>query len=84
MMPQSQILTSWKEIADYLHRGVRTVQRWEITCNLPVRRPSGHLRGSVLALKKDLDDWAAGCRMRAPQTSTAQVYASAAVSQVGD
>jgi hypothetical protein len=61
---QSDILASWKEIADYLHRGVRTVQRWEASCGLPVRRPSGHLHGSVIALKKDLDDWAAGCRVR--------------------
>ena len=26
---QSELLTSWKEIASYLGKGVRTVQRWE-------------------------------------------------------
>ena len=27
--PSVEILNSWKEIAGYLNRGVRTVQRWE-------------------------------------------------------
>ena len=31
-------LDSWKEIATFLNRGVRTVQRWEATEGLPVRR----------------------------------------------
>jgi len=32
------ILSGWKEIASYLHCGVRTVQRWEMD-GLPIRRP---------------------------------------------
>ena len=35
------ILNSWKEIANYLGRGVRTVQRWERDLRLPVHRPKG-------------------------------------------
>jgi DNA-binding transcriptional regulator YiaG len=31
-------LDSWKEIARYLNRDVRTVQRWEETDGLPVYR----------------------------------------------
>jgi hypothetical protein len=31
-------LDSWKEIASYLGRGVRTVQRWECEEGLPVHR----------------------------------------------
>jgi len=31
-------LDSWKEIAAHLKRDVRTVQRWEKTASLPVRR----------------------------------------------
>ena len=31
-------LDSWKEIAAYLKREVRTVQRWEKNLRLPVRR----------------------------------------------
>jgi len=48
-IPQSDVLNSWKEVSNYIGRGVRTVQRWEKDFGLPVRRPSGHLRGSVIA-----------------------------------
>jgi hypothetical protein len=51
------VLNSWKEIAGYLGRGVRTVQRYERELNLPVRRLSYKCRGSVLAFTKDLDVW---------------------------
>ena len=50
-------LTSWKEIAQYLGKGVRTVQRWERTFGLPVRRPAAHSKGIVFALAEDLDSW---------------------------
>jgi hypothetical protein len=50
-------LNSWKEIAAYMGRGVRTVQRYERELHLPVRRIQGKSRASVLALKGDLDTW---------------------------
>jgi hypothetical protein len=53
------ILNSWKEIAVYLGRGVRTVQRWEQELALPVRRPRGRSRSAVLAFKRELDKWLA-------------------------
>lgn len=53
----SDLLNSWKEIAGYLGRGVRTVQRWETQLQLPVRRPHLRSRSSVTALKSDLDQW---------------------------
>jgi hypothetical protein len=56
-MTQSEILNSWKEISNYIGRGVRTVQRWEKDFGLPVRRPCGHLRGSVFAVRDDVDQW---------------------------
>lgn len=56
-MKESAILNSWKEISNYIGRGVRTVQRWEKDFGLPVRRPCGHLRGSVFATKSDVDEW---------------------------
>lgn len=52
-----EVLNSWKEIAAYLGRGVRTVQRWEHDLALPVRRPRGRERSAVIALKADLDRW---------------------------
>jgi len=51
-------LDSWKEIAGYLKRGVRTVQRWERVSGLPVHRLDR--QGSVFAYKAELDAWWAG------------------------
>ncbi len=50
-------LNSWKEIAVYVGRGVRTVQRWERELGLPVRRPHDHLRSPVIALPAEIDEW---------------------------
>jgi CheY-like chemotaxis protein len=51
------ILNSWKEIASYLGKSVRTVQRMEVELGLPIRRPKGHARSSVIALTAELDEW---------------------------
>ena len=51
------LLSGWKEIATYMHRGVRTVQRWE-AIGLPVRRPRGGVRTCVIAFTEELDGWA--------------------------
>ena len=53
----SAVLTSWKEIAQHLGKGVRTVQRWELCMGLPVRRPMGRVRGMVLSYTDELDAW---------------------------
>jgi|SRR5215510_9336216 len=57
----AEILNSWKEIAHYLNRGVRTVQRWEAELNLPVRRPHGRGRSAVVAIPSELDLWLRAC-----------------------
>lgn len=49
------LLDSWKDIAAYLGRGVRTVQRWENDLHLPIRRPKPH--NSIVAFKSELDRW---------------------------
>ena len=54
---QQELLSGWKDIAHYLGKGVRTVQRYERDLGLPVRRPVGHPRGAVVAMKSDLDSW---------------------------
>lgn len=56
---QSEILSGWKDIANYLGKGVRTVQRYELELGLPVRRPAGKAQGSVIATKSELDGWVA-------------------------
>ncbi|MDP9266701.1 MAG: hypothetical protein M3P27_00060 [Acidobacteriota bacterium] len=53
----SNILSSWKEIALYVGRSVRTVQRWEREIGLPVHRPNAKSEGVVVALPAELDAW---------------------------
>jgi predicted DNA-binding transcriptional regulator AlpA len=54
----STVLTSWKEIARYLGKGVRTVQRWEQELGLPVRRPIGaSQKSAVLLHREEVDLW---------------------------
>ena len=50
-------LNGWKEIANYLGKGVRTVQRYERNFRLPVRRPSGRSEGAVMATPAEIDAW---------------------------
>jgi TolB-like protein len=55
--PADQRLDSWKEIAGYLRRGTRTVQRWEREQGLPVHRLRHDKLGSVYAYQPELDAW---------------------------
>ncbi len=57
MDTNAQVLNSWKEVASYMGRGVRTVQRWERELGLPVRRPRAKSRSAVVAFKSELDQW---------------------------
>src|SRR5579884_3402463 len=50
-------LESWKEIAAYLGREVRTVQGWEKNESLPVHRHQHARYGSVYAFRSELDAW---------------------------
>jgi hypothetical protein len=59
-----QLLSSWKEIAAYLRKGVRTVQRYEYQLGLPVRRPAGKPRASVVATRAEIDAWIAASPIR--------------------
>jgi hypothetical protein len=64
-MPESQELAqskerrleSWGEIAAYLRREIRTVQRWEKTLGLPIRRLQVGRQASVYAFPSELDKW---------------------------
>ena len=50
-------LDSWQEIAAYLNRDLRTLQRWEKSANLPIRRLNGPGMRAVFAYTADLDEW---------------------------
>jgi TolB-like protein/Flp pilus assembly protein TadD len=72
-------LDSWKEIATYLSRGARTVQRWEREEGLPVHRLRHDQGSTVYAYKSELDAWWATRqpgweeRQPAPQESGASI-----------
>ncbi|MFZ0639672.1 MAG: hypothetical protein WAN33_13570 [Candidatus Acidiferrales bacterium] len=55
--PRSGRLDSWKEIAAYLGRQVRTLHLWEKAEKLPVHRHIHSKRGTVYAFKSELDAW---------------------------
>ena len=55
--PPGGRLDSWKEIAAYLKREVRTAQRWEKNEGLPVRRHQHDKLSTVFAYKSELDAW---------------------------
>jgi TolB-like protein len=68
-MPQSMMvgrrstgdrLDSWKAIANYLGREVRTVQLWEKREGLPVHRHFHRKLGSLFAFRSELDAWRLG------------------------
>ncbi len=80
--PQEQPLESWKEIAAYLKRDVRTVIRWEKSEGLPVHRQMHQARGSVFANPSELEAWK-GSRERRLDTPPLITSWRRAVSAVG-
>lgn len=54
-----QLLSSWKEIAAYLGRTIRTCQRLESAMGLPVHRLDGSPKAHVFAYRNELDAWMA-------------------------
>lgn len=55
--PVEDRLDSWKEIAAYVKRGVRTVQRWERDSGLPIHRLNRDKRSVVFAFRSEIDGW---------------------------
>ena len=51
------MLSTWKEIAAHLGKGVRTVQRWERELGLPIHRPLPGKKHIVIAYPDELDRW---------------------------
>ncbi len=73
--PDEDLLDSWKEIAAYLRREVRTAQRWEKREGLPVRRHLHAKASSVCAFKHEIDAWLRS-RSRAPSESALKMESS--------
>jgi TolB-like protein/Tfp pilus assembly protein PilF len=58
--PQNQdgeLLESWGEIANFLGRDARTVQRWERELGLPIHRVKTGKQGQVYAYRVELENW---------------------------
>ncbi len=67
--PQGSRLDSWKEIAEYLSRNVRTVTRWADERGLPIHHVPGGKRGHVFAFTAELDAWLLSQRTSLPAAS---------------
>jgi tetratricopeptide (TPR) repeat protein len=50
-------LDSWKKIAAYLGKDVRTALRWSKDKGMPVYRRSGGKRGAIYAYRSEIDEW---------------------------
>ena len=59
-------LESWKEIAAYLKRSVRSVRRWERLEHLPVHRHAHNKQATVYSFRSELDAWLARRQSEAP------------------
>src|ERR1017187_6020657 len=75
---QPKRLESWKEIAAYLNRDVRTARRWEKDRGLPVRRLPG-TRPGVYALVGEIDDWVKSGTSRPAASETPSQSAPASI-----
>jgi hypothetical protein len=69
-----QVLSSWKEIAAFFGKGIRTVQRWERDLQLPVYRPNSNDKAPVLAFCNELEKWSRSRKIPPnPEFKTQQV-----------
>jgi tetratricopeptide (TPR) repeat protein len=71
-------LDSWKEIASYLRRSVRSAKRWEKSEGLPVHRHLHDKRDSVYAYRAELDGWWSNRGATPPDSDGAEAPASPA------
>lgn len=64
-MPERKVLHSWKDISNYTGRGIRTIQRYEVTLGFPIRRVAGTPRAAVFAFSDEIDAWLSKAPSRA-------------------
>jgi TolB-like protein/Flp pilus assembly protein TadD/predicted DNA-binding transcriptional regulator AlpA len=60
-------LDSWKEIAAYLGKNVRTALRWSKDQGMPVYRHAGGKSGAVYAYRSEIDEWIHSDRSAPPR-----------------
>ncbi|MBP8273950.1 MAG: hypothetical protein KAY59_05930 [Acidobacteria bacterium] len=69
----SDALQGWKDIANYLGRSVRAVQRWERELGLPVRRIKTTDGQTVYAQRCEIDEWKKSRDLPKPQPEDDEV-----------
>ena len=74
-------LDSWKDIAAFFERDLRTVIRWEKELGLPVHRYPGKTKGRVYALVGELQAWADEPRRSAAEVATASNVATSVLDE---
>jgi tetratricopeptide (TPR) repeat protein len=65
--PDGDRLDSWKEIAAYLGKGVRTAIRWSKDEGMPVYRHAGSKSGAIYAYRSEIDEWIHSDRSASPR-----------------
>jgi Tol biopolymer transport system component len=66
-------LDSWKAIAAYLNRDVRTAIRWEKERHLPIHRMPGQKRSAVYAWASEIEAWLKSTSATAPASAATPV-----------
>lgn len=66
-------LDSWKEIASYFRRDIRTVQLWEKNEGLPIHRHFHKQMGSVFAFRSELERWKCQASQKQSSRGTANL-----------
>jgi predicted DNA-binding transcriptional regulator AlpA len=54
---RTEILRSWKEVANYVGACVKTVQRWESQYDFPIRRLDRRKGAVVFAFEAEVNNW---------------------------
>jgi hypothetical protein len=81
--PNAIRLDSWKDIANYLNRSVRTVQRWEMAEAMPVHRHRHGTGGSVYAYPHEVDAWRSSRSQEKPLAPRVSAFQSSPLVSLG-
>lgn len=76
-MSDSDRLDSWKDVADYLRKDIRTCQRWHSEYGLPVHRYIQSSRSRVFAFRSEIDMWLKSAKWPAAEGERQELKAEA-------
>ena len=79
---RKDVLNGWKEIANYVGRDIRTVERWEKHRGLPIRRVPGEGRATVYAVVSELERWFTSANAEEPLNSDSATTSSTSIGNI--